>query len=292
MLSKRQVQSYSDNGYLLVENVLTADEVSVMQAAIRDLIDKSRKATRSDAKFVLGVGHNAETPQLRRVADPEKHHRAFEALRHHSGILDVVESLLGPNLRFDHGKLNIKEPGGNDAAIEWHQDWAFYPHTNGDMVAVGIYLDDCDENNGPLMVIPESHRGPILQHEENGTFTGAADIHSAGLDNSQAVALAGRAGSITLHHVRALHGSRPNTGDRPRLLMLNSYKAADCWPILGISDLDWYHGCMVRGDTSWTPRMEAAPVRIPGDLGQVGIFKTQETVRGRSFAGRDIAAAR
>ena len=283
MLGSSQVRFYNDNGYLLVEDVLSPDEVSEMQSAISELIEQSRTATKSDAKYVLGGGHSAETPQLRRVTDPEKYHPAFETLRHHEGILDVVESLLGLNLRFDHGKLNIKEPGGDDAVIEWHQDWAFYPHTNGDMLAVGILLDDCDEENGPLMVLPGSHAGPILDHNEKGTFTGATDIRAAGLDNEQAISLAGRAGSITLHHVRTLHASKPNRGDRARLLMLNSYKAADCWPILGVPDLDWYHGCMVRGETSWTPRLEANPVRIPADLGQVGLFKTQETVRGRSF---------
>ncbi|MBT6204765.1 MAG: phytanoyl-CoA dioxygenase family protein, partial [Rhodospirillaceae bacterium] len=151
--------------------------------------------------------------------------------------------------------------------------------------------DDCDEENGPLLAIPGSHKGPILEHNDNGHFLGATDIAEAGLDNSQAVSLPGKAGSITLHHVRTLHASRANTGDRARLLMLNSYKAADCWPILGVPDLDWYHGCLVRGETSWTPRMEPNPIRIPADLGQVGLFTSQEAVRGRSF-GEDAVAAR
>ena len=51
-------------------------------------------------------------------------------------------------------KLNTKfEKGGS--AVEWHQDWAFYPHTNDDVLAVGVMLDDVNLSNGPLMVIPK-----------------------------------------------------------------------------------------------------------------------------------------
>lgn len=293
MLSEAQVRFYDDNGYLLVEDVLTPAEAARLRAAVDDLIDRSRGETGSGATYVLAEGHRADRPRLRRVTNPEKHHEAFEALRFHGGVLDVVESLLGPDIRFDHGKLNIKEPFGDDAAIEWHQDWAFYPHTNGDMLAVGVYLDDCGEENGPLLAIPGSHKGPILEHNDGRRFLGATDIREAGLDNATAVSLPGRAGSITIHHVRTLHASRPNAGDRPRLLLLNSYKAADCWPLMGgVPDLDWYDGLMVRGETSWTPRMEALPVRLPADLGRVGLFTTQEPVRGRSFAGETAAAAR
>jgi phytanoyl-CoA hydroxylase len=39
---------------------------------------------------------------------------------------------------------------GYGAPVEWHQDWAFYPHTNDDLAAVGIMLDDCDLENGPI----------------------------------------------------------------------------------------------------------------------------------------------
>ena len=56
-------------------------------------------------------------------------------------------------------KINIKAPEYG-AAVEWHQDWAFYPHTNDDLLAIGVALDDCEEENGPLMVIPGSHKGP------------------------------------------------------------------------------------------------------------------------------------
>ena len=60
--------------------------------------------------------------------------------------------------------------------VEWHQDWAFYPHTNDDILAIGVMLDDTDLENGPLMVVPGSHKGPVWNHHgEDGRFAGLVD---------------------------------------------------------------------------------------------------------------------
>lgn len=291
MLSDIQIQFYRDNGYLLVENVLTADEVGCLRTALDELIDRSRAVTASDNVFELSAGHSQSTPRLRRITSPELVHDVYADLTRHPAILDAVEALLGPNIRFHHGKLNIKMPSTGDAAIEWHQDWAFYPATNDDILAVGILLDDCGPENGPLQVMPGSHKGPVLEHNDGMQFLGAAELSEIGLCNDDAIALPGRAGSMTIHHVRTLHGSRANTGDRPRLLMLNNYAAADSWPVLGIADLAEFDSMMLRGSPTLIPRMEALPVRIPADLGLSGsLFTTQESVRGRSF-GEDFAVA-
>ena len=66
--------------------------------------------------------------------------------------------------------------GGFGSPVEWHQDWAFYPHTNQDVLAVGILLDDMDADNGPLMMAPSSHRGPVFGYHSDGAFCGAINV--------------------------------------------------------------------------------------------------------------------
>ena len=78
-------------------------------------------------------------------------------------LLNVLQILIGNNVRFRNSKLNIKAAKGG-SEVDWHQDWAFYPHTNSDLLAVGIMLDDIDEDNAPLMVVPQSHLGKTLNH--------------------------------------------------------------------------------------------------------------------------------
>ena len=48
--------------------------------------------------------------------------------------------------------------------VEWHQDWAFYPHTNDDVLAIGVLLDDCDLANGPMLVTPGTHNREVWNH--------------------------------------------------------------------------------------------------------------------------------
>ena len=126
-----------------------------------------------------------------------------------------IDRLAATGVRFDKAKLNIKDAAGG-SPVEWHQDWAFYPHTNDDLAAVGFMLDDMTEDNGPLMVLPGSHTGPVYDHHVDGHFCGGIDVDAERLEVACAEALHGRAGSITIHHVRAVHGSARNESGAPR----------------------------------------------------------------------------
>ncbi len=75
----------------------------------------------------------------------------------------MLRDLFGLDVAIQTSKLNTKAPEGGQA-VEWHQDWAFYPATNSSLLAVGLMLDDVDAENGPLQVIPGSHKGPLLSH--------------------------------------------------------------------------------------------------------------------------------
>ena len=116
-----------------------------------------------------------------------------------SAILGILRQLIGPAIRFDTSKLNMKAPGYG-AAVEWHQDWAFYPHTNSDLCAVGVMMDDCGIENGPLLCIPGSHKGPV--HDHHATARSAAR------------SILSRAGSISAR--RCLHRNGRQHLDPPR----------------------------------------------------------------------------
>ena len=83
-------------------------------------------------------------------------------------------------------------------AVEWHQDWAFYPHTNDSLLAFGLMLEDVNLENGPLQVIPGSHKGPVLSHHHNGIFCGAINPEDPDFQREKIVTLTGKAGSMTV----------------------------------------------------------------------------------------------
>jgi len=78
-----------------------------------------------------------------------------------------------------------------------------------------------------------------------------------------AVPCMGKAGSMSFHHVRALHGSAMNTSDRPRNLLLYEVAASDAWPLLGVKDFDEFNSRLLSGEPVIAPRMTNVPVRLP-----------------------------
>jgi phytanoyl-CoA hydroxylase len=197
----------------------------------------------------------------------------------------VLQDLWGPDIRFDTAKLNMK-CAGFGAPVEWHQDWAFYPHTNDDLAAVGVMFDDMEMANGPLMIVPGSHRGPIHDHHADGIFCGAMDPASRDVDYGSAIPLTGKAGSITVHHVRAVHGSAPNVSDNDRRLLLFQFRTADAWPLLGFpAGIEKFKDLMVCGQHR-EPRLEHLPVRLPLPPAtlQGSLYENQKGMKSRYFA--------
>src|SRR5580700_2834735 len=291
MLTKTQIDQYNEIGAIVVPDILSADEVQRLRRVTDEFVERARGVTAHNEIYDLEDSHTPDHPRVRRIKAAHQHHPEYAGLARHPKILAVLRDLWGPDIRFDTAKLNMK-CAGFGAPVEWHQDWAFYPHTNDDLAAVGVMFDDMAMENGPLMIIPGSHRGPIYDHHANGVFCGAMNPENRDVDYSQALPLIGRAGSITVHHVRAIHGSAPNVSDRDRRLLLLQYRAADAWPLLGFpAGIAAFKELMVAGEDR-EPRLAPAPVRLPlpPATKQGSLYENQKGMRNRYF--QTIAAER
>jgi phytanoyl-CoA hydroxylase len=219
--------------------------------------------TKHDGVYDLDPSHRPEAPRVRRIKTPHANHPLFWEIARQPKLIGLLARLLGPSgVRLHGSKINLKAPHYG-SPVEWHQDWAFYPHTNDDILAVGVMLDDMLLENGPLMVMPRTHKGPVHDHHVDGYFSGAIDPSAVDLDFSRAVPLTAPAGSMSFHHVRLVHGSAQNTSNRPRQLLLYEYAAADAWPLLGVKDFADFNQRLVSGEPSIAPRLSAVPVRLP-----------------------------
>ncbi|SME98148.1 Ectoine hydroxylase-related dioxygenase, phytanoyl-CoA dioxygenase (PhyH) family [Tistlia consotensis] len=289
MLSAQQIEFYREQGYLVLERVLSPAEVEAARTALAELTDRARGLSESNDDLDLEDSHRPDRPRVRRVKQPHRQSAVFDRLVRHEAILGPVRDLLGPSLRLQGSKLNLKAAGFG-AAVEWHQDWAFYPHTNDDVLAIGVMLDDVDLENGPLLVVPGSHRGPVFDHHSDGVFCGAIAPDAPGLGLSQAVPLTAPAGSISLHHARTVHGSDLNRSGRDRRLLLFEVMAADAWPLMGaapaFADLADFDARLLCGSPTLQPRLAEVPVRIPlPKPEQAGsIYQTQKKAGQRAFA--------
>ena len=260
MLSNEQIEFYNENGYVAVEAVFSSDEIAALREVTDEFVERSRAVSENDEIFDLEPGHTAEEPRLRRVKTPTSQHQVYNNALHHEGMLDIVAQLIGDRIRTNGTKLNLKLPEFG-SPVEWHQDWAFYPHTNDDLLAIGLCIDDMTLENGALLVIPESHRGPIYDHHLDGSFCGA--ITDPAFDDSTAVPLELPAGAISIHHARTIHGSTPNRSSAPRRLLLFQMVAIDAWPLMGVADLAEFNSCILRGAPTNQPRLTDVPIRMP-----------------------------
>ncbi|MBR1123546.1 phytanoyl-CoA dioxygenase family protein [Bradyrhizobium lablabi] len=263
MISEQQVQAYKRDGVIVVPEVLDAGTLARVRAVIAELVAGAAKTTEHTDVYDLEPGHTPENPRVRRIKAPQKVHPIFDEIVRSEPVIAILKKLIGPGLRLHGSKLNMKS-AQYGSPVEWHQDWAFYPHTNDDILAIGVLLDDCDLANGPMLVTPGTHTREVWNHHgEDGYFEGLIDPDTIKDEIGRAVPCMGKAGSMSFHHVRALHGSAQNTSDRPRNLLLYEVAASDAWPLAGVKDFDEFNSRLLTGDPVIVPRMADVPIRMP-----------------------------
>jgi ectoine hydroxylase-related dioxygenase (phytanoyl-CoA dioxygenase family) len=285
-LTDEQVAAYRRDGYLAVPRLIDRERVEALRRVTDAFVERSRSVRRSDAVFDLDPRHTAAAPALRRIKNPADHDPLYAWVALESPILDVVSELIGPSIRFHHSKLNLK--GSRiGAPVEVHQDAAFYPHSNDDVLAVGLLLDDATAENGAMAVLPGSHRGPIYTHfDAEGRFVGGLRSEDvARLDRSGAVLLALPAGSIHIHHYRLVHWSAPNTSPGERRLLINSYTAADAVSLVPDSTGSPRFGRLIRGEWPAVARRVAGDMPMPPDFsrGYTSIYELQSETSARAM---------
>jgi phytanoyl-CoA hydroxylase len=285
MISQQDVQAYKRDGFIMVPDVLDAARLSAVRNVIAELIVGSVNTLEHTDVYDLEPGHTAENPKVRRIKAPHKVHPIFDEIVRSEAVIGILQKLVGPGLRLHGSKLNMKS-ARYGSPVEWHQDWAFYPHSNDDILAIGVLLDDTDLSNGPMLVSPGTHTREVWNHHgDDGCFAGLIDPDLVKDEIAQAVPCVGRAGSMSFHHVRALHGSALNTSERSRNLLLYEVAASDAWPLMGVKDFDEFNSRLLSGDVVVTPRLADVPVRmpLPPATRQGSIYETQSAARKSYF---------
>ncbi|MEM7291987.1 MAG: phytanoyl-CoA dioxygenase family protein [Pseudomonadota bacterium] len=279
VLTREQRALYYEQGYLLFPELIKADALEILRDVTQAIVENSRAITESSRRIDLEKGHCAESPRLRRVTYSDEEFPELWELCADSIITDIAADLVGPNVRFRELMLNFKWADGG-AEVKWHQDFVFYPHTHTGTMQFLLFLEDVGSDQGPLQVIPNSHKGPIFEHySESGAWTGAirdSDMRSAGLGN--AVELTGSAGTVSVHHSRTIHGSKRNDSEVGRPAYVLTYAAADAAPYTAPAYPSTNYRKLVRGVDPGYAHHEALHVPLPPDWsdGYTSIYDHQE----------------
>lgn len=263
-LSQEQTDFYYGQGYLVLERVIPEMIVSEIRSEFSRLAASGSGAASAQAAMLsrpLPCPHG-DIPSAHLKSE------VIQRLLRSDLVLGPVRDLIGPAVRLQGARLATQPD--NDESEGWHQDWAYSPCTNDDVLAVTLILDDVSAGNAPLSVYPGSHRGAVLDHHANGYFSGRIEIAEADLGETEALALSGPAGSIILRHTRLVHRSRGTGGMPPARMLTVELAAADAFPIFGACDpsqsLEEFDGRLLCGGPTVTPRIEPVEIRIPYPL--------------------------
>jgi ectoine hydroxylase len=244
-LTREQLQTYKDQGYLFLPNVFSQAEVNVMKAelpSIYETKDTPRKVIEEDSKT------------LRTVLGLHIENKVFQSCSRHPRIVKPIMQILGSKVYVHQCQINPKVAFAGDV-WPWHQDYAFYRKEDGiptpRLVIAIIFLDEVNEFNGPLMIVPGSHQEGLIsvlnekkQHityqnswesdRYNTTnFTHIVDKETlAKLVRQYGIAAPkGAAGSVILLHPSCVHGSTSNLYPFDRVVLVIRYNSVENIPV-------------------------------------------------------------
>jgi ectoine hydroxylase-related dioxygenase (phytanoyl-CoA dioxygenase family) len=241
-LTATQVQNYIEQGWLFIPVFLSKEEIEIIRAEISALIssDAPGSLLESDKRTVRALhGCHLNSSILR-------------CLTMHPKLLEPSKQLLGSEVYVHQFKVNLKAAFSGDI-WRWHQDFVFW-HEEDSMpvprvVNVVLFLDEVNEFNGPLYLIPGSHQYGTLSEEvhpknddsadqSDWSFNFSADlrftVNNAIVDSlvreKGIVAPKGPVGSLLFFHSNLVHGSAPNISPYARNLIITTYNSVENLP--------------------------------------------------------------
>ncbi len=226
---------YQENGFLLVRGLFSEEELEPWCERLRvvlsgDVAPAERMLVMRDVMVAKGaVRPESREHQIAKLQDFEND-PVLRGYVQHPRLLDAVEAFTGPDITSIHSML-INKPPGVDGRHPLHQDLLYFPFRPADrIVTTWTALERCTRENGCLAVVPGSHRGELLPHENppweylNLGYFGASEIGA----HPDRVHLEMEAGDTVFFHPLLLHGSGRNRSPGFRRAISAHYASTRC----------------------------------------------------------------
>lgn len=219
---------YHRNGYLVVPGLFSPSEIQALRTETAAIF----RGERGEIEGLLPVGNNdTDEDVLRRyvaIHFPHKLSTDIKEVFGHSGVIEVLKDIVGPNLKAMQSMLFVKGPG--KAGQAWHQDEYYIPTRDRSLVGVWIAIDDANLKNGCLWIIPGSHKSGYMMQRVPNIDTEFADVDTIDINtwNGEPIPVEVKAGDVVFFNGYTLHSSRKNhTADCFRTALVNHYMSAE-----------------------------------------------------------------
>jgi phytanoyl-CoA hydroxylase len=227
VLSPKQIEQYHRDGFLVFEELFRPHEVAGLLLHLEDLVLERvpcPEGIRMQVEPAVQRGEASPASpmeRLRKVEGLVEHEEAFARLAADSRVLDVMQDLIGPDIKLFRDALMMKPPR-HGSAKPYHQDSAYWQIDPPDLVSVWMALDDATLENGCMRVIPGSHASGVLEHKHLQDY----QVDEAELDTSHEIAVPLKSGGCLFFHSLLLHATAPNHSPHPRRSIIISAMSA------------------------------------------------------------------
>jgi len=249
-ITREQINQYGEQGFLLLPGFFQPTEVDIIKSQLPSIFAEQgrRRVNEKDGVAIRSV-YGAHTTN-----------EVFDRLTRLPRLVEPARQILGSDVYVYQFKVNAKVAFGGDQ-WEWHQDYIFWKHEDGmpspRVINMAIFIDEVNEFNGPLFLIPGSHKQGMIEAPGRDTR----------LDRTQAAAYAqspdwiasltaklkysldketvgrltrkhgmaapkGPAGSVLLFDSNIVHGSSNNISPFDRVLILVTFNSVENKPVL------------------------------------------------------------
>ena len=210
-LSGAQAEQYQETGQVGPVPILSAEDVAYYRSKM-----EAAEAALDDPLSRVPGQFRAKTHLL---------YTWMDELVRHPGILDAIESLIGPDILLYHLTCWIKEPG-DGSFVSWHQDGTYFNLTPAEHVTAWVALSDATPESGCMRMMPGSHRAGQQDHEQgptDGNLLSNGQQVALDIDESKAIDIVVPSGSVSFHHTHIVHSSGPNKSNDRRIGIGISY---------------------------------------------------------------------
>lgn len=244
MLSEDQKKFYQNNGYILIENLISKEEAAFYRQECHQLADRLSPLNVADPTWgsARTAVKDATATRIVHCHDAQFHSAAFSRLLIDPRFTDVAAELIGsPNVQLHHNKMFIKPPE-KGSPFPLHQDYPFFPHERFSMSAAIFHFDDAPLEKGCLRVIPGSYKLGPLSHDPTGSYHLPPEEYPL----EKAVPLPAKAGDVLFFSYLTIHGSGLNVSQEARTTWLVQYRDPTDHPT-ELVHLSPGQGMMLRG---------------------------------------------
>ncbi|PCJ51859.1 MAG: phytanoyl-CoA dioxygenase family protein [Planctomycetota bacterium] len=226
LLSQDQLAEYNENGYIIIKNFLTNDEIECLlsendEQTHLNKFKHSRKDTNGKESKISLWNHPSDN--------------IYGNIARSHKLVDRVEELLGGEVYHWHSKMMLKE-AKTGGAWEWHQDYGYW-YNNGcltaDLASCMMGINHSTKENGCLQVLKGSHKIGRIDHGEVGGQTGANKERVQEAEKKyEKVYVELDPGDALFFHSNLLHTSAPNESEQSRLVLICCYNKKDNSPFI------------------------------------------------------------